>query len=227
MILEAVIFDMDGVLLDSEPIHRTVDEHIYARLGIDPSLELRHQFVGMGLKAVWHLLKDEFELPQSVEELVRLDHEIRYRSFSTYPITPTLGLIPLLNDLKFNNVHLAVASSSSLELIKSNVTRLGLTSYFDVLVSGTMVPNGKPAPDIFQFAAARLEVNPEHCVVIEDSDNGLLAARRADMVGIGYANPTTFGQTLEAAQKVCAHFAELNTVMLNDLIAVPISRLFG
>ncbi|MDI3311034.1 MAG: HAD-IA family hydrolase, partial [Thermoanaerobacterium sp.] len=113
--------------------------------------------------------------------------------------------------------RLAVASSSPIEVIKLVVKRLKLESYFDELVSGDFVKRSKPHPDIFLYAAEKLLVEPERCLVIEDSNKGVLAAKSAGMKVVGFINPNSGNQDINMADMVIRSFSELNYEKLQNI----------
>ena len=179
--IKAVIFDMDGVMINSEPLWEKTERKLLARRGIDYSPDYRDKIVGLNQKDSGRLLVDTFELDETVEDIIneRVDilTEIYKKELET--VEP---LVPLLNELRNEGVPLAVASSSPMRLIKFVLEMFSLEDYFEVLVSGECTENGKPHPDIYLEAARLLGVEPSECLAIEDSINGVLSAKAAGMV---------------------------------------------
>jgi HAD superfamily hydrolase (TIGR01509 family) len=175
---EAVIFDMDGVLADTEPLNERATAAVLARRGASLSQAEYRRLAGQSSDLTWAWLIERFQLtdPAAVlgQEYVR---ELLPRLAST--ITPAPGLFALVDDLKVSGIRLALASSSPRVVVDVVLGALGLTRAFEVVISGEEVAAGKPSPDIFRLAAERLRVAPSHCLVIEDSPPGLEAARRA------------------------------------------------
>jgi HAD superfamily hydrolase (TIGR01509 family) len=186
--IKAIIFDMDGVLLDSQPLHYKIDIAVLARAGYEATLDTVKPFTGMSNPDRWPKYKEVLGLQPSTGQLIDWANEIMLEMFEKEPLTPINGIPQLINMLKAKNMPLAVASSSSHALIDLILEKIGLTGRFDVLVSGEDVKIGKPAPDVFLYAAKRLSTVPDACLVVEDSTNGILAAKRAGMVCVAYKN---------------------------------------
>ena len=176
--IAAVIFDMDGVLLDSEPLHDEVANALLAECGV--TAVSAAAYIGMTTRDSFTLICRELALPHDPEEL-----EARYTA-RVIPLlrqhaAPLPGVPEVPRALKARGLRLAVASSSRLDVIEATLAGLGIRSLFDAVVSAADLPRGKPAPDVFLEAAQRLGVAPEACVVIEDSERGLQAALAAGM----------------------------------------------
>ena len=200
--MDAVIFDMDGVLLDSEPLHRELNQTLFRELGADVSDVEYDAFIGMSTPLMWQSLVAAWKLPYRVEELVQREQDRKHDALRTRPLVPSQGLVDLLTALRAAGRRLAVASGSPRRNILLVLDRLNLTPYFDAVVASEEVAHGKPAPDVFLEAARRLNVAPARCVVIEDAANGIRAARAAAMPCVGYQNPTSGRQDLSAAHLI-------------------------
>jgi beta-phosphoglucomutase-like phosphatase (HAD superfamily) len=186
--LGAVIFDMDGVLVDSEPIYDRETTVFLAELGVAADPAFYDTLRGLPPLEVWSRLADRYELPQrldwlAAESIRRLDAHFG----SLGPLDPVAGAGELVAELAAAGVPLAVASSSVASRVAAVLDALGLARWFPVTVSGDEVAHGKPAPDIFLEAASRLGVDPAGCVVVEDSFNGVTAALAAGMRCVAYA----------------------------------------
>lgn len=207
--ITTVIFDMDGVLIDSEPIHWKVNQDYFESIGT-PVTEDHYSdnFVGLPLDQMLVQLKEKFNLPKSVEQMLKENLENLYEAFSTVPIEAVTGVTELIETLKKTNLNLAVGSSSDPALISIILKRIGLKNYFTHTVSGFEVERGKPEPDLFLHIAALFQVKPESCLVIEDSALGVLAARRAGMQVVGVQNGTSGNQDLSKADLVISGFSE-------------------
>lgn len=217
--LKAVIFDMDGVIIDSEPLHYDFEQNHFSQLNIIVDKDYHNSFVGTTSHYMWQNLKDKFRLPQSVEELVS---ESRSSFLGFLKGLGKLEAIPgipnLVQELHRNNIKIAIASSSPLDMIEYVINILQLDKYFSVLVTGDYVKNSKPKPDIFILAAEKLDIAADECIVIEDSHNGVLAAKAADMKCIGYENPNSGNQDLSAADIIIKDFNLLNFESLRKLV---------
>lgn len=222
--LKAIIFDMDGVLVDSEPLHyevnrKTMQEHF----AMDLDYEYYKQYIGSTVMAMWSkIIKDFGIVGYTADELFQLSERIKERIISDngYPEIP--GVVDFVKRLS-SKYALAVASSSALKNIENNVKRLGLESNFHKLVTGLYVTNPKPAPDVFLKAAEELGVKPEECIVIEDSCNGVKAAKAAGMACLGFINPSSGNQDLSQADYLFESFNSID----NDFVEMVYSHHFG
>lgn len=215
--IKAVIFDMDGVIIDSEPDHIKFEQQIFNSLGFSISLEYHNKFVGTTSHYMWDELKKKYSLKSTVEQLVKDDRE-KYFNYlcSLEKLKPIDGIKKLIKMLNDNEYKLAVASSSPLNVIEKVVKLVGLDEYFDFLVTGDYVKRSKPAPDVFLYAAEKLMVKQNECIVIEDSSNGVIAAKEAGMFCIGYRNLNSGNQNLKPADLILENFNEISKVI--DLI---------
>jgi beta-phosphoglucomutase family hydrolase len=216
--LRAVIFDMDGVIIDSEPIYLRAGNEVFRYLGLDVSEEEHHSYVGISSKDMWSHIGNKYKIDLSTEELV----EMEMKSYIDYLLSrkdekPIPGVVELIEDLYKNNINLALASSSSIKSIKIVLDMFNLGKFFKTVVSGYEVENGKPAPDIFLYAAKRVGVQPEDCIVIEDSENGIEAAKSAGMKCIGFKNVNSGKQDLSSADMVIDSLSEVNYRKLRDV----------
>jgi len=182
--IEAVVFDMDGVLLDSEPIWRAVEREVFGRLGIDVTEEDLMRTMGVRVADVvegWHR-RQPWDGP-SREEVVE---EIVDRVADTIEQQGKLndGAIDAIDYLRGLGLPLALASSSPLRLIRAVLSMGGLEDRFDVVLTAEDEEHGKPDPAVYLTAARRLGVPPERCLAIEDSLAGIRAAKAAGMVCI-------------------------------------------
>jgi sugar-phosphatase len=181
MKIQAAIFDMDGLLIDSEPYWKMAEKKVFGQLGLNLTDELLRQVMGFRLSEVvahWYsykpwpnpdFIKTEAEVLSSVKELIS-NHADQMP-----------GVYESLTQCKQAGLSIAIASSSAMSLIETVVNKLALRQYFDELVSADTEPYGKPHPGIFITAAAKLGVSPSACLVFEDSLNGLIAAKAARM----------------------------------------------
>ncbi|MBW7476906.1 HAD family hydrolase [Paenibacillus oenotherae] len=208
--LGAVIFDMDGVLVDSEPLYFEIEKSSFASHGFSLNEVEHHAYVGIPLRTMWEQLKDRFGLELSADELLAGHEGQVIKSMAdTAELSPIEGVTALIGRLREEGIPIALASSSSLALIDTILTKVGLKSDFQVVVSGEQVPRGKPAPDIFLRAAELLGVSPAECLVIEDSHHGVTAAKAAGMTCIGYFNPNSGKQDLSQADRVITSYEEI------------------
>lgn len=177
----AVIFDMDGVIIDSEPLHSRLETQIFDELGITVSPDEHQSYLGTNSTQMFTEIKKRHHLPQSVPALVENERRRFLELLTTQGVPLISGIHPLLHRLAAAGFKLALASSAPHEQIDAVMEIGALAPFFPVRVSGDDVPMSKPHPEIFLRAAAALRARPEHCWVIEDSEAGVLAAERAGM----------------------------------------------
>lgn len=213
--IKAVIFDMDGVIIDSEPKHIKFEQELFHSLGAVVNEKEHLRFIGTTSQYMWDSIKRQYKLEQTVDELVKLDRD-KYFEFliNDDSLAPISGVNELIAKLKKDNLKLAIASSSPIEVIKYVISKLGLAEYFDLVVTGDYVARSKPYPDIFLYAAKKFSIEPTNCLVIEDSENGVNAAKNADMKCLGFRNLNSGNQDLSRADMIIENFYEFN----NDIL---------
>ena len=201
---------MDGVIIDSEEIHKKAYYETFNTLNIEVSDTLYKSFTGSSTINAFQRLVAHFNLKNDPEELV-LDKRKRYVNF--FENDPNLHLVEGVEEIiKYfhkKGIMLILASSSAMINIDRVFNRFNLNKYFAVKISGADLKESKPNPEIFNKAAILGNIPKENCVVIEDSDNGITAANNANIFVFGYANKLSEGQTLENADFVINHFSEL------------------
>lgn len=208
--IEGVIFDMDGVLIDSEPIYFDIEKSTFVHFGAQVEEEEHHTYVGVTLASMFEQVQQRHRLNCTVEDMLSFHVQNVMDVIREHQeLRPFDGLVAWLDWLHEAGVPMFVASSSPRALIELILERLELRSYFQGMVSGEEVAHGKPAPDIFLHAAKQLGVTSERCIVIEDSRNGVKAARAAGMRCIGHQNPGSGSQNLEQANTVIHSYTEL------------------
>ena len=176
----AVIFDLDGVLADSEPWWNEIDAKLLAEHGVNYRGEYHRNVLGVNYRLAVDFYKKTFGLSVSVEELMRRRGEIATDFFASridvFPSTKTV-----LQQLRQMNLHLAVATSSVSASARPFLDRHGLTAFFEIVVTGEEVEHGKPDPEIYLCAGEKLGVGTDVCLVIEDALSGIAAAKAAKM----------------------------------------------
>lgn len=178
--IKAVIFDMDGVMIDSEPLWEKTERILLARRSIEYTPTYRDQIVGLNQKDSGKLLVDTFELNEEVQAIIDERVDILTGIYEK-ELEVVAELIPLLDELMDSKFKLAVASSSPMRVIDFVLDMLSLHKYFPIVVSGECTDDGKPHPAIYLHTAEKLEVEPSECVAIEDSINGVKSAKAAGM----------------------------------------------
>jgi HAD superfamily hydrolase (TIGR01509 family) len=205
----AVIFDMDGVLIDSEPLHFAVANEVLSEVGQSLSREENEEFIGTTTEYFWDALIKRKGLPSTRAHWEARYDEVVLRLLAR-PRPAASGVSELVRHLHGLGVKLAVASSSKRTWIDATLLSIGLADAFEAEAAGDEVPRGKPEPDIYVLAAERLGVLPDRCLAIEDSPNGVLSARQAGMAVLGVRTPYTAHLTLDGAQLVIDSLTELD-----------------
>lgn len=213
--LKAVIFDMDGVIIDSEPIHKKATFLTMKELGVTLSSDYLNQFIGSTAVYMFDTIRQDYQLSISTEELLSIDRTQVKKLFEQEGMTPLPGVIDLIKELYRHGVKLAVASSSSQKRIEEVTKAFHIHKYFDKLISGQDVEHPKPAPDIFEKALSLLGTNKTETMIIEDSYLGCQAAKAASIPCIGYINPNSGNQDLLAAFLVTDDFHALTYNYMN------------
>ena len=215
---KAIIFDMDGVLVDSQPLHFRVDTKVLAECGVAAGPADVARYAGVSILDKWTSYKLDFGLLEDVSRLGSLHAAMMMEIFRDTNLDPIDGIPELLSLVRGLGYKTAVASSSTMELIELVIEKSGLSKYFDALVTGEDVGRGKPAPDVFLKASGVLDVLPRNCVVVEDSANGVLAAYNAGMRCIGFRNPNSGEQDLGKADWVLERFREVTEEKLKNFV---------
>ena len=192
--IKAIIFDMDGVLIDSERLWEKSESLLLERKGLGTNAGYREKhrkkIMGLNQKDSVKLLKEYFGLPQSSEEILEERIRILLELYDTELLSPADGVRELLDALiRERDIRTAVASASPMRVIEFVLGKFSLESAFEAVTSGECVERGKPHPDIYLETARRLGTSPARCVAVEDSANGMLSASRAGMRCIAVPDP--------------------------------------
>lgn len=213
MPIKAVLFDMDGVLLDSEPLHVVINSEIYKDLGITIDQDLINEFVGRTSSERWKRIKAKFGLEHTVEQLSDRQWNALIKALQDSELRSSAGLDTLLAYMKENGIRATIASASAGSFVEAVIEYLGLRDVMEGATTGDEVVHCKPAPDIFLLAAQKLGVPPSECLVIEDSSAGVRAGKAAGMFTVGYKNPTSPGQDLSPADTVVDNLADICAIL--------------
>ncbi|RRA92007.1 HAD family hydrolase [Paenimyroides viscosum] len=216
--VKTVIFDMDGVIVDTEPVHKYAYFKHFEELGIDVSEELYATFTGNSTRNVFQKIKDQFGLDHEVEDLIHRKRSIFNDAFDTKPDLELIaGVESLIKDLHASDVELILASSASKSTISRVFNRFKLNDYFTHKVSGEDFVKSKPDPTIFIHAASLSKNKVEECIVIEDSTNGVKAACAAGIYCLGYNSENSKLQNLEGASVLVDDFFKIDANFIKSL----------
>ena len=214
--MNTIIFDMDGVLIDSEYTYLESKTKILNDAGYNKDISYQYQFMGTTYDYMWRTMKEELGLPLEVSDYINDMNQRRKEMIERDGVKPIKGVQKFVSGLHAAGFRMAVASSSPKVDIEFAMESLDLKQYFEYLVSGEEVENSKPAPDVFLYAASLLDVNPENCIAFEDTKNGSLSASYAGMYTIGFENPDYPKQDLSAADEIITDFNQVNINELKD-----------
>lgn len=187
---QAILFDMDGVILDSEPLHTLARARRFAELGIPADAESKI-ILGARKDDYWKDFKEQYSLSECTEELINCEFRTILSLIKEKQVPESPYLSDLLQFMTENGIEAAVGSASSREFVTGVLDYLGIRRYFSVLVCGNDVKRPKPSPDTYLLCAERLKAEPARCFVVEDSHTGSLAARAAGIPCIGYRGTQT------------------------------------
>lgn len=202
----AVIFDMDGVLVDSEPLYIDMNQKFFRELGASIPIDEHRTFVGISATKMWTYIRDKFALAHTVEELIGREKELKYLTLQQTNLRPLHGVVELLTTLRGRAITTAVGTSSLRKNAELILGKTDLQQYFDFITTGEEAQRGKPDPDLFLLAAQKMGRAAGECVVVEDSTNGVKAAKAAGMVCVALLNPNSGAQDLSAADYIVEQF---------------------
>lgn len=195
---QAVIFDMDGVLVDGEPLHFQVVRRLLAQENVEFGEDDYRRYLGTTLESTWSDLRERYGLSRSYNwYAAAYDREVVRSYREEAELLP--GAEALLARLTEAAVPLALASSSNREWVDAALDSLALRRFFAQTVAGDEVSHGKPDPEIYLRAAERLGASPDHCLAVEDAPAGIAAARAAGMAVVAVRTPMTAGLPLADA----------------------------
>ena len=215
--IKAVIFDHDGVIADTEPIHFRADNAVLSKYGFSISAEANDSLVGISTTKSWEIFREMFKIPEAAEWLAGEKTNATVDIIKSEGILPNDGLLPLLDRIKSKNYKMAIASGQYRKVIDAVLDKLKIGSYFGVIVSTEDTAVGKPNPEVFLTAAKRLGAKPSECVVIEDSQAGVVAAKAAGMRCVALRMPSTASHDVSMADVIVNSLAELMIESLSGL----------
>ncbi|NRD21472.1 HAD family phosphatase [Winogradskyella eckloniae] len=209
--LKAVLFDMDGVIVDTEPLHRKAYFQMFNDVNIDVDETLYESFTGQSTINICKRLVDHFNCDTSPENLVKIKRK-HFKFLFEHDSSLVLidGVLDRIKDYYVNGVKLVVASSASMPNIERIFNRFDLNPYFMGKFSGADLEKSKPHPEIFLKAAQHTKCEKSECMVIEDSTNGIQAAHAAGIFCAGFKSEHSSGQDYTLANIVVSSFEELS-----------------
>ncbi|MGB8779836.1 MAG: HAD family phosphatase [Candidatus Bathyarchaeia archaeon] len=211
--IKAVLFDMDGVIAETEHVHVEAEKQTLLKYGVQITEDELHRYTGTTAKQMFMELIAKYKLDTTFEQIFNEKEEIMFKLLEM-DAQPVKGVIELICELKKKHVKLAVASSSHRRLVQYVLRKLEITRLFDSIISAEDVAHGKPDPEIFLMSAKRLKVSPAECLVVEDARLGVEAAKEAGMKCLGYRNPHSGNQDLSKADIVTDDFSSLDVQKL-------------
>ena len=204
-----IIFDMDGVLLDSEPMHQEIIYETFQLKGIPFDKAYIQTLTGMSAFPMWEKVKRDAHRTESVEELMQFHRDYFFKRLPEVKVPLVPHVREVLEKFKNEAKHLSLASSSGRKLIDIFTQQTNIAHYFEVIMSGDDVQYSKPNPEIFLKVAQWYHLPATQFTVIEDSTNGVKAAKSANMQCIALQNPLSGGQDLSQADLLIHSMQEL------------------
>jgi HAD superfamily hydrolase (TIGR01509 family) len=212
---EAVVFDMDGVLIDSEPVHYESTRILFEdEFGIPFPESANTEFLGSTDRHMFQTLKARHRLEPPLDEIIARRKTLYMELLDRDGLPWREGIRELISDLAKNRYRLAVATSGLTRIVEPALKTGQIRHLFEVVVTGDDIHAPKPAPDIYLEAARRLAVEPSVCLAIEDTDVGVRAAKAAGMWVIAFPNSTTRGMDFTPADFVAGTSGEIRGRLL-------------
>ena len=208
--LKAVIFDMDGVIVNSEPLHHLAYKKMFEEFKLDVSNSLYESFTGQSTYSICEQLCEIFDLKVDANALVlskRKHFKIIFENDSSFEMID--GAMNLIKDYFENNLTLVLASSASMTNIERIFKKFDLNKFFKAKISGADLKESKPNPEIFIKAAQLAGFKKEECIVIEDSTSGIYAAKSAQIYCVGYDSLNSKNQNYDNANLVVSDLNEI------------------
>ncbi len=214
--LEAVLFDMDGVIIDSEPLWSEAERQLLARRKLRYSPQLKTVLMGRDSREAVGILVKHYNLKESIDSILEERNQLIARLFRMH-LKPMPHALELVRSVRESGVKTGLVSSSPKQLMGLVLDKLSIADLFHRILSGDQATRGKPAPDIYLTAARELGVMHENCVVIEDAPNGVAAAKAAGMRCLAISTSASEPE-LSEADRVVSGFHEVDFQLLQDLM---------
>ena len=215
--ITTIIFDMDGVIIDSEPTHQQLEFEMFEELGLDISAEEHKDYVGSSSMDMWRKISKRHSIDLKPEELLLYGRKKYWDALGNGRVPLVDGVLDLLEKFQQNQYKIQVASSATRPTVDKVIEYFDIGHYFEHRIGGDEVTKSKPEPEIFLKSAKQSNSSAGQCLVIEDSSNGVKAAKLAGMFCIGYANPGTGKQDLSGADLVVDNLNHINLKYIRSL----------
>ena len=201
---KAVIFDLDGTLVDSMWMWKAIDIEYLGRYGFDLPPTLQKDIEGMSFSETAVYFKETFQIPESLDEIKVTWNQMAYDKY-TKEVSLKKGAMEFLVHCKVNDIKIGIATSNSRELVEATLEALGIRDYFGCVMTSCDVAKGKPAPDVYLETAKILGVEPSKCLVFEDIEMGILAGKNAGMEVCAVEDEFSMNQT-ETKKKLADYY---------------------
>ena len=207
--IDTIIFDMDGVIIDSEPLWEKAEIQLVKDHGKTYSDSYRNKIIGLNQKDSVNILKNTFNLNTSVEDILeqrkKILIDIYKKELKVFP-----GIFNILEETRSKGYKTGLASGSPESVINFVMDKFGLDDYFSAILSGDSANEGKPSPEIYLATAEMLRSRPENCIAIEDSVNGVLSVKNAGMYCIAVPHPELEIELYSSADFIYENISEVN-----------------
>ncbi len=209
----AVVFDLDGVLWDGEPLYREAFNVVLRPLGHEVTVPEYDKIIGSSVEAAWDWVIGRFRLTGPPEQFLA-DYDAAVLDLLAQPVEPLPGVRETIARLKSIPVPVGLASASLRQWVDATLAGIGLASEFDATVSASEVEHAKPAPDLYLQAAEKLGVPAAECVAVEDTRTGVASARAAGMYVVQVRAASTALPPIDEADAVIESYAEFDFARL-------------
>jgi HAD superfamily hydrolase (TIGR01509 family) len=219
MKLKSVIFDFDGVIMDSERIHFQVDKVVFDQYGAQITEEEYFDFAGISEKKTYNHFINKYNMKVTFQQLLDLKIKgfISYLS-SSRELPVVNGVVELIKNLHNSGILLSIGTSGTRQIADTTLRKLNIHQYFEILVTGSEEPKTKPDPAIFLKILEATNSIPREAIVIEDTYTGIMAAKNAGLKVVGYRNLSSGNQDLSGADMIVNSMHELNLNVLEQLL---------
>jgi len=214
--IKAIVFDMDGVIVDSEPVHCEIAIEVLRSFGGEPEEHEIYEFIGVTNRAMWSVLKERHKLDATLEELLERHQEYKKRRFLKEMPRLIDGIAELVRNASERGLKIALATSSPRFFAEQILVSTGLMPYFDALVTADDITRSKPDPEIYLKAAESLGLDPRSCVAVEDAELGIMAAKSAGMKVIAFLSPNSGKQDVSKADFVVSSLRDIDLDRLDS-----------